>query len=178
MGDSIIQGIRVRDFNQQVRNGYVKFKSFPRCNSKEMLHYIEPTLETVFYDSAILHVGVNDLLNNKWPSSADDLVSNLVKIVNKCKSFGVMDLFVSGIAFNKGLPQSVIKKVNEKIVDTCQKNRIVFIDNGNISNMDLYQDGLHLLERGKCLLAKHFIFVLNNFLNMHKHHPLVDIRHR
>ena len=103
-GDSIIRGIRVREFNQQVKNGYAKFKSFPSCNSKEMLPYIELTLETGFYDSAILHVGVNDLLNNKSPSSTDDLVSNLVKIVNKCKSFGVMDLFVSGIAFNKRLP--------------------------------------------------------------------------
>ena len=49
----------------------------------------------------------------------------------------------------------------------CKKNGIVFIDNGNISNMDLYQDGSHLLERGKCLLANNFIFVLNNFLNIH-----------
>ena len=49
-GDSIIRGIRVRDFHQQVKNGYAKFKSFPGWNSKEMLHYIEPTLETGFYD--------------------------------------------------------------------------------------------------------------------------------
>ena len=48
LGDSIIQGIRMRDFNQQVKYGYAKFKSFPGCNSMEMLHYIEPTLETGF----------------------------------------------------------------------------------------------------------------------------------
>ena len=128
-----------------------------------MFHYIEPTLENGFYDSAILHVGVNDLLNDKSPSSTDNLMSNLVNIVKKYKSFGVMDLFVSGIAFNNRLPNTVIKKVNEKIVDMCKKNGIVFIDHGNISHMDLHQDGLHLLERSKCLLAKNFIFVLNNF---------------
>ena len=142
MGDSIIGAIRVRDFN------------------------IVPTLKAGFYERAVLHVGVNDLLNNKSPSSIDILVSNLAKFVNKCNSFGVMDLFVSGIAFNKRLPKTVIKKVNEKIVDMCKKNGKVFLDNGNISNMDLYQDGLHLPERGKCLLAKNFIFVLNIFLNM------------
>ena len=32
-------------------------------------------------------MGVNDLLNNKSPSSTGDLV--LIKIVDKCKSFGV-----------------------------------------------------------------------------------------
>ena len=89
-----------------------------------------------------------------------------------------MDPFVSGITFNKRLPYTIIKKVDEKIVDVCKKNGIVFIDDGNISNMDLYQDGLHLLERGKSSLEKNFIFVLNNFLNMHSHHPLIDIRHR
>ena len=52
----MIRGIRVREFNQQFKNGYAKFKYVPGCNSKEMLHYIEPTLETGFYDSAILHV--------------------------------------------------------------------------------------------------------------------------
>ena len=57
----------------------------------------------------------------------------------------------------------------------CKKNGIVFIDNGNISNMDLYQDGLHLLERGKCLVANSFIFVLNNFLNMYTHHPALEM---
>ena len=166
-GNSIIRGIRVRDFNQQVKNDYAKFKSFPGCNSKEILHYIEPTLETGFYDNVILHVGVNDLLNDKLSRSNDNLMSNLVNIVNKCKSFGVMDLFLSGIDFNKRIPYTVIKKVNEKIADMCKKNSIVFTDNGNISNVDLYQDGLQLLERGKCLLANNFICVLNNFLNMH-----------
>ena len=37
-GDSIIRGIRMRDFNQQLKYGYAKFKSFPGCNSMEMLH--------------------------------------------------------------------------------------------------------------------------------------------
>ena len=125
-GNSIIRGERVRDFTQQVKNGYTQFKSFSGCNGKEMLHCIVPTLETGFHDSAILYVGVNDLLNNKSPSSTDNLVSDLVKIVNKCKSYGGMDLSVSGIAFNKRLSYTVIKKVNQKIVDMSKKNSIVF----------------------------------------------------
>ena len=36
--------------------------------------------------------------------------------------------------------------------------------------MDLYQDGLHLLERGEWLLANNFIFVLNNVLYIHTHY--------
>ena len=59
----------MRNFNQRVKNSYAKFKSFSGCNSKEILHYVEPTLETGFYDSAILQVGVNDLLNDKLSRS-------------------------------------------------------------------------------------------------------------
>ena len=86
---------------------------------------------------------------------------NLVNIVNKCKSLGVMNVFVSGIAFNQD-SHILIKKVNEKIVDMCNKNGKVFIDNGSISNMDLRLEGFQLQERGKCLLAN-FFFVLDIF---------------
>ena len=91
--------------------------------------------------------------------------------------FGLMDLFVCGITFNKWPSYTVIKKVNEKIADMLIKNGIVFIDNVNISNINFYQDGLNLLEQGKYLLPNNFIFLLNNFLNMHMHQPLIDIRH-
>ena len=86
---------------------------------------------------------------------------NLVNIVNNCKSLGVMNVFVSGIAFNQD-SHILIKKVNEKIVDMCNKNGKVFIDNGSISNMDLRLEGFQLQERGKCLLAN-FFFVLEIF---------------
>ena len=66
-----------------------------------------------------------------------------------------MNVFVSGIAFNQD-PHILIKKVNEKIVDMCNKNGKVFIDNGSISNMDLRLEGFQLQERGKCLLANIF----------------------
>ena len=114
-GDSIIRGIRVRDFNQQVKNGYAKFRSFADCNSKEMLHSIEPTLETGFYASAILLLGVNNLLNNKSPSGTDDLVSNLVKIVNKCKYFGVMIFLFLELLLTKDSHTLLLKRLMKKL---------------------------------------------------------------
>ena len=80
-----------------------------------MLHFTEPTLETGFCDSAILHVGVNDLLNNKSPSSTDDLVSNLVEIVNKCKSFGVMDPFFLELILTKDSHTMLLKTLMKKL---------------------------------------------------------------
>ena len=80
-----------------------------------MSHYIELTLETGFCDSAILHVGVNDLLNNKSPSSTDDLVSNLVEIVNKCKSFGVMDPSFLELILTKDSHTMLLKTLMKKL---------------------------------------------------------------
>ena len=64
--DSIPRGIRIHEFiNSLVKKGYAKMKSFPGATSKELLHYMDPTLKDGIYNTAIMHVGVNDLLNNK-----------------------------------------------------------------------------------------------------------------
>ena len=42
--NSIIRGIRARDFNQHVKNSFPKFQVFLVCDSKEILHYVESTL--------------------------------------------------------------------------------------------------------------------------------------
>ena len=67
-----------------------------------MLPYLEQTLETEYYETAIVHVGVNDLLSGKSPNKTDKfLISSLVNIVMECKSFGRKNLFfVLEIAVN------------------------------------------------------------------------------
>ena len=52
-------------------------KSFPRATSKELLHYVDPTLKDGIYNTAIIYVGVNDLLNNKSANIIDELVKTL-----------------------------------------------------------------------------------------------------
>ena len=41
-----------------------KTKSFPSVTSKELIRYIEPTLKDESFDTALIHVGVNDLSKN------------------------------------------------------------------------------------------------------------------
>ena len=93
---------------------------------RKMLHYIEPTLETGFYASAILPLGVNDLVNNKSPSSTDDLVSNLVKIVNKCKYFGVMIFLFLELLLTKDSHTLLLKRLMKKL-QICVKRTVQFL---------------------------------------------------
>ena len=44
-GDSIPKCIRHREFNQILENSSTQLIIFPGCNSKELYHYLDPTLE-------------------------------------------------------------------------------------------------------------------------------------
>ena len=55
-------GIHVHEFNNEMKNGYAKFKNLPSFGSREISHYVNLGLESGKYDTAVLHVGVNDLV--------------------------------------------------------------------------------------------------------------------
>ena len=118
-GDSIPRGIRIHEFNSLVKKGYAKMKSFLGVTSKELLHYVDPTLKDGIYNTAIIHVGVNDLLNNKSTNKVDELVKNLESTAIKCISNGITKVVVSGIAINNKMSDSFIGDVNKKIAMMC-----------------------------------------------------------
>ena len=64
-GDSITRGIRLHQFNYWLHKGHAQLKSFPGGTSKELLYYVEPTLKSKKFDAALLHVGVDDVLNDE-----------------------------------------------------------------------------------------------------------------
>ena len=78
--DSIPRGIRLREFNYWLHKVYAQLKSFPGGTSKELLYYVEPTLKNKKFDDALLHVGVNDLLNDESQDSVQNLMDNLKQI--------------------------------------------------------------------------------------------------
>ena len=120
-------------------------KSFPGGTAKEVLYYVEPTLKNKTFDAALLHVGVNDLLNVESQSSVQNRLEILQQIVLKFRSGGVTRILLSGIVNNK-LTSAYISSVNQCISDMCQENSCVFVHNNNIPTLSLFRDVLHLLE--------------------------------
>ena len=86
-------------------------------------------------------------------------------------SHGVSKVFVSAIVRNKRIPESLLEEVNEKISFMCKNNNFSFVDNSNISNIHLYDHGLHLVEWGRCILANNVTDGINIFLLTHRHNP-------
>ena len=168
--DSIPRGIRLREFNYWLHKGYAQLKSFPGGTSNELLYYVEPKFKNKNFDDALLHVGVNDLLNDESQDSVQNLLDNLKQIGLKCKSAGVKRALVSGIVVNNKLTSAYIPSANQRISNMCRDNSFVFIDNSNITTSSLFRDGLRLLEVGKRILANNFIDNFNNLLRIKQTH--------
>ena len=81
----------------------------------------------------------------------DKLIPSLKKTSTRYISFRVSKVIVSGIVFNKRVANSFVDEANSKIISMCKHNSFEYINNGNISNIHLFDDGPHLLESGMCI---------------------------
>ena len=81
-----------------VSRGTAKFKYFPGATSKDLLQYIDSTLEDQIFNVAIIHVGTNDILNN-GQDAINYLLENIQKMVKKCESYGIEKVLISGLIF-------------------------------------------------------------------------------
>ena len=82
LGDSIIsfnRGIR-SEFNKTLRPVLAKFKHFTGASSKDLLHYIDPTLEEQNFEASIIHIGINDILYDRRSRQINLLFQNIREI--------------------------------------------------------------------------------------------------
>ena len=93
------KGIRMYQFNRALRNHRPKMLNFPGASFDEILHYIDVHLKEKLIDTIIVHVGVNDRLNESSQLKINQLIENIKKITQKCVSFGVKKIYVSGLVF-------------------------------------------------------------------------------
>ena len=165
--DSIPKGIRIKQMNQQIKNGNGRIHSFPGATSHQLLHYLDANLDK-YTDTVAIHIGINDILNSA--SNANSLLSNIKDMIQKCRNFGIKYIFLSGLVYTKRIITEFLEDVHLKLVNVCKEMQVYFIDNRDITRVYLFRDGLHLLESGKKLLANNFVSNFNNFLSV-KHRP-------
>ena len=82
-----------------IRSGRVRFRNFPGAKSGELLRYMDPTLAEGSYYTAIVHVGINDSINDDSSTKVENLVLNLEKIAIKLKKYGIKNVCLSGLVF-------------------------------------------------------------------------------
>ena len=82
-------------------------------------------------------------------------------MVEKCHTFGIKNVFISGLVYTTRIGLPVLERTHEMILHLCNKLGICYVDNRNIRMKHLWKDGLHLVESGKVILANNFLSYLS-----------------
>ena len=160
--DSIPRGTWMCKFNQ-CRDGVPCLKSFPGVRSKELAHYVIPTLKEESFHTALIQVGISDIFRDQNQLKQQLVLHNIMKIAHQCKDHGVKEIILSSVVATGRVNADVIIHFNESMNDLSRANGFCFINNDNISEGNLYKDRLYLLEAGKRILAKNFVNGINNY---------------
>ena len=72
--------------------------------------------------------------------------------------------FIASIAYSSKVNPSLLQQLNGLLFDECRRNGFKFVDNGAVSEIDLWTDGIHMTESGKRIIANNLINSLNYFL--------------
>ena len=139
---------KIYNFNKALKNGNAKYLSFPGTTSKQLLQYLDVNLKMYTPDIVLIHAGIDDVLNNKSHSNAENLLSNIKYMVHKCLKFGVRYTLIPGFVFTTRVSLEVLEKIHEKLHAFCSSYCLIYIDNGNIRGVQFCQDNLNLLQSG------------------------------
>ena len=170
--DSIPMGIRIREFNRYINNATARLKSFPEATSEELAHYVVPTLQEESFNSALIHIGINDILKDQSGSQCESLTRNILEISQKCKEHGIEEVIMSSLVVTEYIDLNLLARVNASLCNMRKEDGSCFVDNSNISVENLFKVKLHLLDSGNAILANDFICcIINYFLLTHTHYP-------
>ena len=115
-------------FNQKTEDCRARFKYSPGSLSGDILHNVNPTLGESEFDVAIMHEGVNNLLNCQ---AYIDLINNILQdiqhIVYKSRQYGVKSKFLSRLTSTNRLPEKLMKDLNISFVICAAKYQITII---------------------------------------------------
>ena len=96
-GDSLFNFNRKNknNINRSLKNGSARVKYFPGVTSKDLVHYIDTTLQDNSFEVAVIHIDINDIINSKNSLNTDHILQNIKNIAQKCKSYGIQKVLIS-----------------------------------------------------------------------------------
>ena len=163
LGTSMIKGIPRKMFNPKLKRCSARFRPFIGATLKQMETYVQPIINDDTPDVLIFQIECNNIGNIKL--SEREIAEWIVMIGRQCKESNVNHVFISSVICRAQTRLNAkVKAVNNILKEICRLNGLGFVDNSNIGLEHLYEDGLHLNDDGKALLADNFIYVLNNFV--------------
>ena len=172
--DSICNRMSKHELRNKLKCNITK-KAFPGATTDDMYeHYMWPTLKKNTPDTAIIHIGANDILakgttdGGLTSTSIEQIAQDVIRCGEVCESVGVNTICISSVLPFKGRrAQSTINNINHQLAKLCRDKSYDFILNDNIKydkdNTLYYGDGLHLNDVGRDILMDNF----RDYLNVH-----------
>ena len=146
---------------KKLKDADIYKKCFPGVNANHLNHQILPTLYEDQPDAAIIHVGINDILNG---IDVNYIVNEIGKVGITCKQNGVNDVIISGVTYSRRVNNAIIDEVNKKLEELCLQHDFFLMNNKSIQVEDLCKDGLHQDKSGKMILFENIYNFLDYFL--------------
>ena len=149
----------LKDIEQQkLRKGLnnmerVFVKHFSGATVEDMKNYVIPS-KKYENDLVILHVGTNDLRNQKVATEIAKEIVELVTDMETTKN----DIMISGIIPRRDNLNEKATEVNKLLQNTCGSYNFYFIDNTNVNKeSDLNMGGLPLNYKGTYFLGVNLV---------------------
>ena len=121
--DSIQKGIRIHEFNRYITNATARLKMFPGTTSKELTHYVVPTLQEESFSSALINIGINDILKDQTTYSVSHSLEIFWKYHNNVKN---MEIIISSLVVTENIDLNLLACVNASLCNMCRENVFFF----------------------------------------------------
>ena len=147
----------MQEFNRYLEKGTAIKRSFPGATASRLKYYIEKVPNEENIDRIIINLGTNNLSKKQ---SEEEILDEIIKIVSKCHTHGVNEIYVSGLTYRPTY-QEQINKINKLLRLNSNHQNFKFIDNSDILERHLWKDRLHLNDQGTIILARNILDALN-----------------
>ena len=92
---NILKTLQMKKFNDLLNGGVTHLTLFTGSKAKQLSHHIIPILEEIEYDTAILHVSINNLLRfDKNSSTLVSVQDDIIRACLRCRNFNIGKVFV------------------------------------------------------------------------------------
>ena len=88
---------------------------FPGGTSEQVSQYFDVNLQMYALKTVIIHVGINDLLND---TNVENILNNFNAMIKKCRNYKVRN---TGLVYTKRVELSVLENLHLKLVELCSQ---------------------------------------------------------
>ena len=173
IGDSMVKRVTGRRLTSNLKHGTAFVKPHLGATAKDLKdHHIQPILARGGVDAAVIMAGTNNLPKQRYwvngdmyftEQTADEIAKEIIDLGAECKTKGINDIFINGIAYRKDGYTEKIKQVNELLMKKCQEHHFIYIDTGYILDIDTFicRDNLHFTDIGSLAFTYNVVSQIN-----------------